>query len=312
MNMEITVLDALVSLLGEPVKVDHRGWATWYCPFHNDTGRPNFGAHIYDGYWKCFSCGEQGGSVASLSKRLGKKVSGLLPHYEIKKPEKPKINLVQEAFRLTQRNFSPQATAYLRRRGILMEFAHFMGLGYGFHEPPADLADGIIEEAKSLHLINEQGYWMWGHAILIGEPPTHPEFIQARFLSDNKKFRFLSWGEKIHPLGWWMIENFNPSLVYIVEGMFDMLALNQVFWRIGFKAVCLATGGASPSAQILEHIGILAKNRQIVLVPDQDEAGDKWTQFILLEAPKARVIAPPEGLDPDEAIAKHGVQWLKP
>lgn len=72
------VLSEAVELLGPPVKVERsRGWATFWCPFHDDVarrgnrGRPNFGVQLEGGYWKCLRCGASGPNLSALRRKLG-------------------------------------------------------------------------------------------------------------------------------------------------------------------------------------------------------------------------------------------------
>ena len=76
--MDQEILNAAEELLGKAVKVEaHRDWAIFWCPFHGDKtragtgGHANFGVHLAKGYWKCLRCGQSGGSLKSLSKKLG-------------------------------------------------------------------------------------------------------------------------------------------------------------------------------------------------------------------------------------------------
>jgi len=77
--MDVDILSAAEEILGPAVQVEtHRGWATFWCPFHNDAnragrgGHPNFGVHLTKGYWKCLRCGASGGSLKSLSYKVGR------------------------------------------------------------------------------------------------------------------------------------------------------------------------------------------------------------------------------------------------
>ncbi|PWB78241.1 MAG: hypothetical protein C3F07_00065, partial [Anaerolineales bacterium] len=123
------ILSAAEEILGTAVRVEaHRDWAIFWCPFHNDSdragegGQPNFGVHLTEGYWKCLRCGATGGSLRSLSRKLGK---GWKPPVSATRPTRPKrpppqVELldeaVSEARSCIQR--SP-AWDYLMQRGLL-------------------------------------------------------------------------------------------------------------------------------------------------------------------------------------------------
>ncbi len=95
--MDADILTTAEEILGPAVRVErHREWATFWCPFHNDAdragqgGHPNFGVHLSKGYWKCLRCGASGGSLKSLSYKLGKgwqpPVSAMLPTHSERPP----------------------------------------------------------------------------------------------------------------------------------------------------------------------------------------------------------------------------------
>jgi hypothetical protein len=63
------ILSAAEELLGPAVRVEtHRGWATFWCPFHGDKdragkgGKPNFGVNLTEGYWKCLDTAVRAGA----------------------------------------------------------------------------------------------------------------------------------------------------------------------------------------------------------------------------------------------------------
>ena len=68
---KMDILSEAIKLLGSaPAEnYERRGWAHWFCPFHEDTGRPNFGINYRSesGYWKCLSCNRKGPSYVRLA-----------------------------------------------------------------------------------------------------------------------------------------------------------------------------------------------------------------------------------------------------
>ena len=80
MTRSIDILSEAIQILGPPVKIEeHRGWAIWWCPFHQDAARsgkskrPNFGINFAPdgGYWKCLRCGAHGPSLKKLRQQIG-------------------------------------------------------------------------------------------------------------------------------------------------------------------------------------------------------------------------------------------------
>ena len=100
------ILSAAEEILGTAVRVeDHRDWAIFRCPFHNDAsregegGQPNFGVNLRSGYWKCLRCGASGGSLKSLRTKLGQDWK---PSVSVMSPTRPKrpptqVQLLDEA-----------------------------------------------------------------------------------------------------------------------------------------------------------------------------------------------------------------------
>lgn len=301
-------LDVFVELLNaHPVRVDRRGWATFFCPFHQDTKTPNLGVNIHNGSWRCLACNEAGHSPAVMAKKLGKDYKKYNPnahaHHEI--PKKHELSPVYPAFRDTQIHIA-EACQYLKSRSLNLDFAKFMGLGYGYTRQVPNELVGISD---ILRMLNNKKEWLWYKAVLYGEPPNKPEFIQARFVHPaSKQFRFLSWGEKTKLLGNWLL-GFKPISVYLVEGLFDMLVLNQLFFQDGFRSVALCTAGASLSHLILTAIEEL--NGNVFVIPDNDEAGMKWLDTIRFVRKNVSVIETPDKLDPDEAVIRYGGKWLR-
>lgn len=67
-----TKRDILDILADYDIEVKHEGEVIRaYCPFHNDTGRPNFTVYPDTDSWYCFACHENGNSIAFVSKIEG-------------------------------------------------------------------------------------------------------------------------------------------------------------------------------------------------------------------------------------------------
>lgn len=56
----------IIEALADSGVILDKGWA--FCPFHTDTGRPNFKVYPETNSWYCFSCNIGGDAVAFLAK----------------------------------------------------------------------------------------------------------------------------------------------------------------------------------------------------------------------------------------------------
>lgn len=308
------ILSEAQELLGQPVRIEeHRGWAVFWCPFHDDAaragrgGRANFGVNIHGdkGYWKCLRCGESGPSMAALRRKLGMTRS---------KPEAPsqtpnqrtrsQVAALDEALAEARTALmrSP-AWAYLQSRGIRPHTALTYGLGYGV--PCPKVHRYTIEKARRAHLVGQNGHWLWAGGVVYADPLVRPVTIQVRHLRKEAHKKYQTWGRLAQPLGAWRLKP-STQIVIAVEGLFDLLAFAQAIHNRQMEAVIpVFTGGAAVSwamrSWFEEHsqVGYL-------LVPDPDEAGKEWTKNIRAAIRKGKGVShtvhPPKGLDPDEAI----------
>ncbi|MBT7190872.1 MAG: hypothetical protein HN916_11825, partial [Anaerolineae bacterium] len=162
-------------LLGSHIgKINRKGWATFWCPFHGDekqagtTGLPNFGVNIDEGNWNCFRCGKKGGSIRSLYQALGKEFQPRGADYSpvakkiYKKRQVPsEVDQLDEAISDARHLVaSSPAMRYLRSRGITPYTALLYGLGYGrkTHYVSKPVQEAAIHSA----LVHAHYYsWFW-------------------------------------------------------------------------------------------------------------------------------------------------------
>ena len=324
------ILSAAEEILGTAVRVEaHRDWAIFWCPFHNDSdragegGQPNFGVHLTHGYWKCLRCGATGGSLRSLSRKLGKVPQGddsWKPPVSATQPTRPKrppsqVELldeaVSEARSCIQR--SP-AWDYLMQRGLLPYTALVHGLGYGIPVPRVHRE--IIEAARQSMMVRRDGTWLWAGGVVYADPPMHPTVMNVRYIPEEglprgtRNFTPLknhkTWGVRSQPLGSWRITS-STCTILVLEGLFDFLITAQKIHQVGRAAdtVAVYTNGASPSAKMhrwfSEHPGY-----EYILLRDPDKAGLEWARSVSASirggGGNVRTLKPPDKLDPDEAI----------
>ncbi|MGD9091371.1 MAG: toprim domain-containing protein [Anaerolineales bacterium] len=304
------ILNQAQELLGSPVRVEkHRGWAIFWCPFHNDAarsglgGRPNFGVNILSekGYWKCLRCGEAGSSLTALRRKLGVHHPPPVTPYPQTRSRSLKIDeaLAESRSALLR---SP-AWKYIQKRGIRPYIALLYGLGYGVSTPKVH-QDTVITARRS-RLIAHDGHWLWAGGVVYADPLTNPTTIQVRHLQKEAGKKYQTWGHLRQPLGAWRLKA-SSQIAIVVEGMFDMLMFAQAIHDRHIENILpVFTGGASVSWSMqqwfLEH-----NQYGYILVPDADEAGEEWTTTIQAAIHKGKGIChvthPPDGLDPDEAL----------
>jgi hypothetical protein len=269
--MDIDILSAAEEILGKAVRVEqHRGWATFWCPFHNDAdragqgGHPNFGVHLLDSYWKCLRCGTSGGSLKSLSYKLGidwrPPVSAAPPTRSERPPTQ--VERLDEAMAEARANLqrSP-AWGYLAQRELRSYTSLVYGLGYGMPVPAVHR--NVIEAAEQSLMLRHDGTWLWAGGVVYADPPTHPTVLNVRYIPAEQlpagtrsfvpKKNHRTWGRRLQPLGAWRITGETRTLV-VLEGLFDMLVTAQKLHELGREAdtVAIYTNGASPSAKMLD------------------------------------------------------------
>jgi hypothetical protein len=314
------ILAGALSLLGQAVRVNYlRGWAEFWCPFHNDAaragshGRPNFGVCLEDGHWKCLRCGVSGPSLESLGRKLGKQYSAPSDTCQIVKKPESQVCKLGEAINLCRVSLhrSP-AYPFLIARGVREWAQATYGLGYGLPNPNVHLE--AVQAGRSARLVTDKGFWMWAGSVVYADPPIKPTIVEVRriALEDSEKYgKYRDWGHQVQPLGAWRISP-ATNLIVVVEGMFDMLVLAQALKERGAgglypQTIAVYTGGAAVKRSVLdwfcEH-----STYDYVLLPDPDEAGEQWTSSLVKAIKKgngnSHVIQVPGKTDPDEAILK--------
>ena len=322
--MDVDILSAAEELLGPAVRVErHRDWAIFWCPFHNDSdragmgGHANFGVHLERGFWKCLRCGESGGSLKSLSYKLGKDWKPPVSESPPTRPERPPTQVERLDEALAEARAGVQrspAWGYLAQRGLRPYTSLVYGLGYG--QPLPAVHREVIRAAEQSLMLRRDGTWLWAGGVVYADPPTHPAVLNLRYIPDEQlpkgarnftpKKRHKTWGRRVQPLGAWRINGRTHTLI-VLEGLFDMLVTAQKLHDLGREAdtVAVYTNGSSPSARMLawfaEH-----NQYEYLLIRDPDEAGQTWearvSEVIRYGGAPVHCLCPPGTLDPDEAI----------
>jgi hypothetical protein len=305
----MNVLNEAVELLGPPVKVEqHRGWAIFWCPFHEDAarrgrrGQPNFGVQLDQGYWKCLRCGASGSNIPALRKKLG--IWRTPPAGATSRRVAPLVNRLNEALSEARAALpgSP-AERYITQRGLRPFAALNYGLGYGVPLPNVHLE--VVQAARQARLVANDGRWLWAGGLVYADPPVNPVTIQVRHLRPEGGKKYQTWGRLTRPLGSWRFTTATRTVI-VSEGLLDMLVIAQALRdrREDGSTGAIYTGGASPSRPMLEWFA--ACTYEFLLVPDPDEAGQGWARALKAAIRRGegqvQLAHTPDGLDPDQAV----------
>ena len=315
MTNAIDILSEAIQILGPPIKIEeHRGWAVWWCPFHNDEARggkskrPNFGINFSSetGYWKCLRCGVQGPSLKKLRQQMGTYTPPPVTTERVRaKSQVGELDEALVAVRAALRH--SKAWDYLtKERKVAPQTILTYGLGYGLSRPEVHLQ--TLQAAQVSRLVARKGWWLWAQGVVYAEPLTQPKAIQVRHRRKKARNKYQTWGRQLVPYGSWRIGADTKTLIS-VEGRLDMLILAQALEERGQSPTILPiyTGGSSPSHSILNWYQEHVTRYRHILIPDPDEAGWTWTKAIsnTLAAGGStthEIFFPPGDQDPDEAI----------
>lgn len=311
------------------------------CPFHHEK-TPSFMVSPAKGIYKCFGCGA-GGNVfnflmqlkgISFTEAVEDVAGGLgmqVPRKAGGKPVRRGLKDSLRAANVVARDFfcaqlrqtsGAIAQAHLTDRGITEETIKKFSVGYA-----PDGWDGLIHYARrkgcemntllEAGLVSEKklgGYYdrfrnrlmipiddydgrpiaFGGRVLKKGEEPKYlnspesPLFIKAQTLFGLNKARETMKSE---------------GKVFITEGYFDCISLHQAGVTNSVASLGTAFG--------IKHAGVLQRLcSQLVFIFDPDPAGRKSSlralDLLVDEPVDVKVIALPEGLDPDLYIRKYG------
>ena len=335
----------IVSIVGDSVDLkrtgsDYRG----ACPFHGGTHR-NLAVIPKKGMFYCYVCHEAGDVFSFFMKRFGmdyptavrevaRKVGIVIPERSERQGPDPHEPLyaaaaVAQDWFATQLRELPEAEgarAYLVGRGIPLEVAAELGLGYAprrgeFQAAMAELgvkeehlvAAGLVvqREDKSvgprfrarllfpIHDLRGRVVAFGGRILGPGEPkylnsPETPIFHKGRSLYNLHFARNA-------------IRREESALV--VEGYFDVLRLVQA--GVEHVVAPLGTALTGDQAELLKRY-----TRTVTLLYDSDAAGLRATfragDEMLRHDLRVRVATLPPGEDPDTLVQKGGAEALRP
>jgi DNA primase len=338
----------IVSVVREHVRLRKQGADRWVglCPFHSEK-TPSFSVHERLQIYKCFGCGKAGDVFNFLMEIQGvtfyESLTLLAQQHGIPIPRRgtgdqadPESKLRAALYRmheLAQQYFqselqSPRgggARSYLEGRGLSAETIAKFGLGYA---PGA--GNGLLgrfqkegmpaEHMESSGLVSARregpGFYDRFRDRLIfpiaGDSGRLIAFA-GRALQADQQAKYLNSPETLIYKKSSVLYNFHaakPAMrqhgrVVLVEGYMDVIGVATA----GIAEVVASCGTALTSQQAR----MIHPHAETVVVNfDADQAGQDATersiQVLLQEGLKVRVLALPDGKDPDEFCKRHGAE----
>lgn len=289
-----------------------RVWAA-RCPFHPDT-RPSF--YVYPDGYHCFGCGFHGSIIDFVARAeavewrealdllsggyLGAPRAVQAPAAaEERQPSTEELAAVHAAWEACREHLhARRSREYLARRGVPLEAAEALGLGYWAPGVAARLeALGLVEAALSVGLLRRRrpregseapaGYWEpFRGRLVIADLSRGGEarWLTGRAADDITQPKYLNVSLPKPILGLELVEG---DELILVEGPLDWVAARAM----GLPAA--ATLGAHISRL---RLTALARFRRVYLLLDADEAGRKAAQELAKALGRRAVIVPlPKG-----------------
>jgi DNA primase len=309
------------------------------CPFHDEKS-PSFTVSPQKQFYHCFGCGAHGTAIGFLMNYEGlefvdaveelARMAGLQVPREAGSAPRPSTGLLEilaaaAAWYQEQLRQSPQAIAYLKRRGLSGEVATQFGIGYapagwdglikqlGTDEPQTDrlLRAGMLSQGKGGTYDKFRDRIMFpihdrrGRVIAFGGRALGDD--GPKYLNSPETELFHK-GRELY--GLYQARKSQPQLerILVVEGYMDVVALAQ----FGFPN-CVATLGTATTG---EHAELLFRAAdEVVYCFDGDRAGRQaaWraleaTLPRLRDGRQARFLFLPEGEDPDSMVRRRGAE----
>lgn len=268
------------------------GRSVAHCPFHEGDREPSFTIYPDETYW-CFGCNKWGNPVKFLVDYKGLTAQEALnivgQDFKLPKSEKKAIkikNLAKtsrflydvankyHAYLMDQ----PGPWKYLKDRGLSDETVIKFKLGY---TDGAVLDYQTVEEyelANEIGLLNKDGAEVLSHRIIIPNiVENYADFMIGRTVI-NDRIKYL--GVRMPKPICGFYDSRNSPILFLVEGNFDYLILRQ--WD--YPAIVMS--GSHISAMNYP----LLRDRLLVIVPDNDDAGEKAAKSIKQNIPSSIIL----------------------
>ena len=289
------------------------------CPFHEER-EGSFTVYGDTERWYCFGCGE-GGDVLDFLQRLEglslpeaiRRLDAAPPTAVVsarhRRPAPPPVPSRDPALLTAAARFyggelrrSREARTYLASRGIRLETAVRLGLGYASGRGLRRFLEGVglgEERLENSGLFTERGERFAGMVVIPEVAGGRVRWLAGRAIDPERSPRFQSLPGPKPVLGMGRLGP-APAWAVVAEGVFDWLALAQ--WGL---PTCAALG-----TQGLERVGSALRGcPRVFLAFDNDEAGrDAAARLGGLLGPRAAALSLPAGVSDvaELAASSHG------
>lgn len=310
------------------------------CPFHNEK-TPSFTVSRSKEFYHCFGCGAGGDgidfvmkmenlsfveAVKFLADRNGIELGETTEEDRQRLEEQERIySMNREAARFYYNNLlkSSYALKYLQNRGLEMKVINNFGLGFAENSWDSLLRhlqsrgykeNEIFEAGLSGQRRDKSGYYdRFRNRIIFPIINSRGKVIGfgGRMLGDDMPKYLNSQDTKVFTKGNNLYglniinKNKDRDRILLVEGYMDVISLYN--HGIRYSVASLGTALTENQAKLLKRYG-----KDVYICYDGDIAGQKAT-LKALEILKsldvdARVIALPDGMDPDDYIKEEGIE----
>ncbi|KAF1682216.1 DNA primase [Veillonella sp. R32] len=334
----------IVSVISEHMTLKKMGRNYWgCCPFHNEK-TPSFSVNPEKGFFYCFGCRETGNAISFLMKyngvsfpealeQLANRAGIVLPERNLSKAELVrkehrdklyKVNELAATFFhncLTKTEMGKPGLAYLQGRGLSAETIEHFQLGFApnnwdklyrsFHERGID--DQLLIES-GLCRRNEAGklYDYFRNRVMfpICDGKGRVVAFGGRVLDDSKpkylnspEYELFNKGHMLFAFDKAYRTIREKKQVILVEGYMDVIgAHNQGITNV---VASLGTAYTKDQGRLL-----IRQAEEVVLAYDMDNAGQiaarRAIELLQDTEFKVRVVAMPDGKDPDDYVRNHG------
>lgn len=339
----------IADVIGAYVQLRKRGNdLVGLCPFHGEK-TPSFHVHPDRGFFKCFGCGEGGDiftfvqkmenlsfgdTLRMLATKAGVQLEPENPHAARARSERERIyeaNALAAAFfaRALASDAGKAARAYCEKRGFSAEIVERFGLGYAPDAWDA-LRDELARNDVDLSLATKAGllkpgqrgyYDFYRDRLMVPTLSTTGDVIAfgGRALGDAEP-KYLNTtttpvytkGRHLFALNVARRAAQKERTLVVVEGYLDCIALHQA----GFDFAVAALGTSFTEDQATE---LRKYADHVFLCFDGDAAGASAASKAVEIASKVlehagssvRVVALPQGEDPDSYVRAHGAAGFR-
>ena len=280
------------------------------CPFHEEA-EGSFTVYADTERWYCFGCGEGGDVLDFLQRAEGLSLPEAIRRLDafppttaparpgaprragartVVPPPDPAIATAAARYYAGQLRRSPEARTYLASRGVGLDTARRLGLGYapgrGLRSAltSAGFAAGRIRESG---LFAERGERFAGMVVVPEVAGGRVRWLAGRAIDPERSPRFQALPGPKPVLGMGLLGP-APSWAVVTEGVFDWLVLSE--WGL---PACAALG-----TQGMERVAAALRGcPHVFLAFDNDSAGREATAVLSgLLVRRAAVVTLPEGV----------------